>query len=81
MRADGPGAKSDTPDRGGGTPGHAVVFEDDDKDGNIRFQIKDSSGRIVTSGKPAFHRGEIPKWSDGDLRALIRFVCGGKISR
>jgi hypothetical protein len=61
-------------------PSHTVVFEDDAEDNNIRFQIKDSSGAIVTRGKPAFHRGEIPKWSDSDLRALIRFVCGGKIS-
>jgi hypothetical protein len=62
-------------------PGHAIVFDDDDKDGNIRFLIKDGSGRIVTRGKPAFHRGEIRKWSDGDLRALIRFVCGGELSQ
>jgi hypothetical protein len=60
-------------------PDHTVVFEADDEDGNIRFQIKDSSGTVVTRGKPAFHRGEIPKWSDRDLRALIRFACGGKI--
>ena len=60
-------------------PGHAVVFEDDDEDNNIRFQIKDSAGRIITLGKPAFHRSEILKWSDSDLRALIRFVCGGRI--
>jgi hypothetical protein len=59
-------------------PGHAVVFEDDDEDNNIRFLIKDSSGTVVTRGMPAFHRGEIRKWSDRDLRALIRFVCGGK---
>jgi len=62
-------------------PGHTVVFEDDDKDNNIRFQIENGSGGIVSRGKPAFHRGEIPKWSDSDLRALIRFVCGGKISQ
>jgi hypothetical protein len=62
-------------------PGHTVVFEEHDEDNNIRFLIKDSSGRIVTRGKPAFHRLEIPKWSDSDLRALIRFVCGGKISQ
>ena len=62
-------------------PGHTVVFEDDDEDNNIRFQIKDSAGNIITLGKPAFHRGEIRKWSDSDLRALIRFVCGGKISQ
>jgi hypothetical protein len=42
-------------------PGHAVVFEDDDEDNNIRFQIKDSAGRIITLGKPAFHRSEILK--------------------
>jgi hypothetical protein len=62
-------------------PGHAVVFEEHDEDNNIRFLIKDSSGTVVTRGKPAFHRGEIRKWSDADLRALIRFACGGKISR
>lgn len=62
-------------------PGHAVVFDDDEEDNNIRFLIKDGSGRIVSRGKPAFHRGEIRKWSDSDLRALIRFACGGKISQ
>ena len=62
-------------------PGHSVVFEEHDENGNIRFQVKDDSGMVVSRGKPAFHRGEIRKWSDSDLRALIRFVCGGKISR
>lgn len=61
-------------------PGHVVVF-DDDEDNNIRFLIEDGSGRVVTRGKPAFHRDEIRKWSDSDLRALIRLACGGGISR
>ena len=62
-------------------PGHTVVFEEHDEDDNIRFQIEDSSGGIVSRGRPAFHRGEIRKWSDSDLRVLIRFVCGEKISQ
>jgi hypothetical protein len=62
-------------------PGHSVIFEEDDKDNNIRFQIQDGSGTIVSRGKPAFHRAEIRKWSDSDLRLLIRFVCGGNISQ
>ncbi len=61
-------------------PAHKVVFDDSEEDNNIRFLIEDGSGGIVSRGKPAFHRGEIPKWSDNDLRTLIRFVCGGKIS-
>jgi len=58
---------------------HAVVFDNDQDDGNIRFMIKDGSGNLVSRGRPAFHRGEIQKWSDSELRLLIRFVCGGKI--
>ena len=46
-----------------------------------RFLIQDSAGRMVSPGKPAFHRGEVPKWSDSDLGALIRCVCRGKLSQ
>jgi len=54
---------------------HTVNFDEDAKP-MIRFYIKDSAGTIRTRSHPHFSVSEIEGYSDDQLRALLRTLCG-----
>lgn len=58
-------------------PGHTVIFhEGETGDDSLHFVIRDGAGTIVSRGSPSLLRSEVRKWSDSDLRAVIRLLIG-----
>jgi len=56
-------------------PGSKVVF-DGDSAPMIRFRIEDGAGCILSKGFPGYTSAQVSNWSEQELRAIVRGICG-----